>query len=539
MMGPMSRTPKAGSKAAARGWAALSRGRPDQALACFDQAAAAQPRDFQVHQGRATALQALGDAAGAVDAFERALSVAPGNAGTLIALGRLARDLKAPEQAAGFFREAAMAEPGSPAAICGLAHALRDLERQEDAIDLLQSAIQFDQENAPLWTTLGAVMADLEDHANAETFLKEALRLDPKDAAAAGNLAEVLFADGRPGEARAAYRTALKLRPGDAALRFNHALFALASGDIEAGWRDYEARLEANYPGQVRRDLKLKRWNGRAVPDGRLLVAAEQGVGDELHFLHCLPDARAACGELWWECAPRLVELLSRSFPDVRFVPWQGSDKPGVHRGYDWLADAPTFDAFIEAGSLQTIFRRQPEDFPATPPLLKAEPGPRAAGGLRAGISWTSTRRSRLRDRGYVPLEHWGPIFDVPGVTWVNLQYGDVAGEIGAAEHRFGIEIEQTPGLDMKDDFDGVARLTAGLDLVIGPTNTSRQLAASLGVPSLVLSRLPYEFALGQPVNPFFPNMTDFVRLPDRDWSRAVGDVAARLAEIARRQAAA
>ena len=535
----MSRTPKAGSKAIARGWTALARGRPDQALACFEQAAAAAPREFQAHQGRATALQALGDAAGAIDAFEQALGVAPGNAETLCALGRLARDLRAPEQAAGFFREAAMTSPGSVPAITGLAHALRDLERQEDAIELLQSAIQIDQSQAALWTTLGAVMADLEDHANAEVFLKEALALDPKDGAAAGNLAEVLFADGRPAEAREAYRTALKLRPGDAALRFNHALFALASGDVQAGWRDYEARLDPGYPGHVRRDLKLKRWNGKAMPEGRLLVVAEQGVGDELHFLHCIDDARAACGELWWECDPRLTGLLSRSFPDVRFTPWQGSEKPGIHRGYDWLADAPKFDAYIEAGSLQTLFRRDLNDFPSAPPLLRAEAEPRCGDTLRVGLSWTSTRRSRLRDRGYVPLEHWGPLFAVPGVTWVNLQYGDIDDEIAAAEARFGISVERAPGLDMKDDFEGVAALTAGLDLVIGPTNTSRQLAASLGVPSLVLSRLPYEFALGQEVNPFFANMTDFVRLPDRDWSRALDAAAERLAALAGRQAAA
>lgn len=535
----MSRTPKAGSKNTARGWAAMARGRPDQALRCFEQAVAASPGEFQAHQGRATALQALGDAAGAVDAFEKALGAAPGNAETLVALGNLARDLKAPEQAAGFFREAAHAEPGSAAAICGLAHALRDLERQEDAVELLQSAIQLDQGQPALWTTLGAVMADLEDHANAEVFLKEAMRLDPKDGASAGNLAEVLFADGRTDEARDAYRAALKLRPDDAALRFNHALFALATGDIEAGWRDYEARLMPTYPGYVRRDLKLKRWNGRTMPDGRLLVAAEQGVGDELHFLHCLPDARAACGELWWECDPRLIGLLSGSFPDVRFVPWQGSDKPGIHRSHDWLEDAPKFDAFIEAGSLQTIFRRRLEDFPASPPLLEATPGGQPAGGLRVGISWTSTRRSRLRDRGYVSLDQWGPLFAVPGITWVNLQYGDVADDIAAAERRFGVSIEQQPSLDMKDNFEGVASLTAGLDLVIGPTNTTRQLAASLGVPSLVFSRLPYEFALGQARNPFFPDMTDFVRLPDRDWRRPLAEIAEKLKTLAARQAAA
>ena len=490
----------------------MARGRPDQALQVYEQARRAAPGVFEVHFGLARARQALGDAAGAVDAFGTALDHAPqGDPRALLALGQLARDLKAADQAVGFFRAAALATPGSVDAQTGLAHALRDLGRQEDAVELLQSALQLAPDQSALWTALGVVMADIEDHAIAETFLREALRLDPKNGAAAGNLAEVLFAMGRVADASETYDLALRLRPDDAALRFNHALFALGTGDLATGWHDYEARLDRAYPGFVRRDLKLKRWDGRDLPTGRLLVVAEQGVGDELHFLHCVADAAARVQDLWWECDTRLLELCARSFPDVTFVPWQASDRPGFHRGYDWLATAPKFDAMIEAGSLQALFRRDLAAFPASPPLLKpAAPAARSA-ALRIGISWTSIHRNRLRDRGYVPLEHWQPIFAVPGVEWVNLQYGEVAQDIADAEQRFGIHIGQSPGLDLKDDFEGTANLIAGCDLVIAPTNTVRQLAASIGVPSLVLSRLPYEFALGQPANPFFASMQDVV----------------------------
>lgn len=536
----MAKSPKAGQKAVQRGYQALERGRSEQALLAFREAVAAAPRDFRAQFGLARSLQALGEPSAAIDAFEAALKVSPADGCTLIALGQLARDLKAPEQAAGFFRAAALSEPGSIAAQAGLAHALRDLDRQEEAIELLQSALSLNPEAGELWTTIGQVMADLEDFANAEIFLNEALRLDAHDGGATGTLAEVLFATGRRAEARATYDRALALRPGDPRLRFNHALFALATGDVEAGWRDYEARLDRRYPGVVRRDLQLARWNGRPLPKGRLLVVAEQGVGDELHFLHCVADTAALVDELWWECDPRLVPLFSHAFPAVRFVPWQAGARPGIHRGYDWLEDAPRFDAYIEAGSLQTLLRRRVEDFPATPPLLSAPHHEAAGGRRRIGISWTSVRRNRLRDRGYVTLEQWEPIFALPDVDWVNLQYGEVEADLAAAEARFGVRIERNPAIDLKDDFLATAALTASCDLVIAPTNTARQLAASLGVPSFVFNRLPYEFALGQKANPFFSNMIDFVRLPERDWTKAVVEMARRLAagDIAQGRAA-
>ncbi len=271
---------------------------------------------------------------------------------------------------------------------------------------------------------------------------------------------------------------------------------------------------------------------------GKLLVLAEQGVGDELHFLHCLPDVAERCAEVWWECDPRLVDLLTRSFPAVHFIPWQASAKPGFHRGYDWIKDAPEFDACIEAGSLQTLFRRDLSDFPTMPSLLKPASGGIRGARPRVGISWTSTRRSRLRARGYVPLAHWGPIFSIPDIDWVSVQYGDVAAEISEAEQRFGISIQQVDGLDLKDDFEGTATLMVGLDMVIGPTNAARQLAASLGVRTEVFSRLPYEFGLGQKANPFFPLMTDHVRLPDKSWDRCAAAIAQQVRNIARQQAA-
>ncbi|MEC9347859.1 MAG: tetratricopeptide repeat protein [Pseudomonadota bacterium] len=498
----------------------------------------AAAKAFEARLDRARNLQRAGDAVGAIAQFEAALKLAPGDPSALAALGELARDLNAPEQAAGFFRAALTADPASVRALHGMAHALRDLGRQEEAVGLLQSALPLQPAAAPLWTAMGVLMADVEDHDNAETFLSEALRLDPTDGAAAGNLAEVLFCAGRIDDARTAYARALKLRPGDAALRFNHALFALGTGDIATGWRDYEARLDRRYPRFVRRDTSFRRWNGQPIPKGRLLVLAEQGVGDELHFLHCVDDVASRVGELWWEVDPRLLDLCRASFPAVQFMPWQASARPGFHRSHAWTKDAPRFDAAIEAGSLQTLFRRDPASFPAAP-LLDAETAhPAPDGPLRIGLSWTSIRRNRLRDRGYVALDDLGPLLSVPGIEWVNVQYGEVDADIAAAERRFGIRIHTEAGLDLKDDFSGTARLMGSLDLVIAPTNTARQLAASLGVPSLVFSRLPYEFALGQAVNPFFPWMEDVVRLPDRVWARAVETVAGKVRALAARQPA-
>ena len=66
-------------------------------------------------------------------------------------------------------------------------------------------------------------------------------------------------------------------------------------------------------------------WTGGRLKNKRLLVRAEQGVGDQILFASLIPDLAAARkaegGSVMLECEPRLVPLFARSFPDVTVRP--------------------------------------------------------------------------------------------------------------------------------------------------------------------------------------------------------------------------
>ncbi len=61
----------------------------------------------------------------------------------------------------------------------------------------------------------------------------------------------------------------------------------------------------------------------------------------------------------------------------------------------------------------------------------------------------------------------WGAILKTEGVRFVNVQYGDCADELARAAKRHGVEIVNFEDLDLKNDIDGAAALSAALDLVI------------------------------------------------------------------------
>ncbi len=89
-----------------------------------------------------------------------------------------------------------------------------------------------------------------------------------------------------------------------------------------------------------------------------------------------------------------------------------------------------------------------------------------------AGARWCWTRSAA---KYYSHLDAWGPILKAPGITFINLQYGDCREEIARAEERHGVKIHMIEGLDLKNDIDGAAALSSVVDLMISaPDGGSR-----------------------------------------------------------------
>src|SRR3546814_7664818 len=105
------------------------------------------------------------------------------------------------------------------------------------------------------------------------------------------------------------------------------------------GWADHDAL--GRKPDAVQRVGGPPRWDGSSLAGRTLLVGADQGVGDELLYASCIPDAIRAAGRVVLECDQRLVGLFRRSFPGAYVHAYDrggGRSRP-VHR-YDWIPPA-------------------------------------------------------------------------------------------------------------------------------------------------------------------------------------------------------
>jgi len=309
-------------------------------------------------------------------------------------------------------------------------------------------------------------------------------------------------------------RWGLCLAPTDAELTYQYAQVEKASGDLARGWA-----LEENRVRSVRfhRTAALPaRWGGPGTDAGRLLVATEQGIGDELLFMSCLPDLLNDVSNPVVELDARLHPLFLRSFPGIELVPRQAFRFEGGRVVFDYtrVRRECGISHYIHAGSLPGLYRAD-RDRPATrKSYLVADPVAVAAWRERldalgpepkVGICWRSVVASAIRTNYYAPLAAWERVVRVPGIRFVALQYDECRAELAAIRERTGVDVWLPDGLDQMDDLDGTAALIAALDAVVSAPTSVCMAAAALGVSTLRVA--PSTYFIGKTHDHFFPTM--------------------------------
>lgn len=376
---------------------------------------------------------------------------------------------------------------------------------------------------------------DMEGAVNAA---RKALTISPHQPRVYVTLGSALFALGRVEESLAAYKRALRLSPGYADAEFHLALVNLMRGKYREGWQGFEARFRTeqykDYPACN------PRWNGTSLRGRSVLIRREQGLGDEIMYASCFPQVIRDAQHCYVECDPRLEKLFSRSFPQATVFCSTGDERRIPQEISEATVDVRTF-----AASLPRFLRNSLRDFPDHTGYLAVDPArvqhwrkqlAALGDGLKVGISWRGGTARTYSSRRSLSLEALLPVLSVPGVRWVNLQYGDRTGEIAAFERSQGLRITDWPEA-VDRDYDETAALVTALDLVISVCTSVVHLAGALGKPVWVMAPYIPEWRYGlQGVSmPWYP-AAHLIRQTERGaWEPVITGTEQRLRETVAR----
>lgn len=398
------------------------------------------------------------------------------------------------QEALAIWDRAGCVSPTEPSCLVGMATNLLNMGLNAAGSAILRLCVEHNPELSGAWYLLAQGLRKQQDNEAARFCYDEALKRENPDSLKihiytgyAGSYVNM----GNPEDGLKWAEKALEIDP-----EFSHAvnakaLLLLEAGRWKEGWVEYEKRWKLpaysvrDYPG-------LPQWDGKSKVE-TLFIHEEQGLGDEILFLSCVPDLFPYADKIVGECQGRLIELFRRSFPQVT---WYATPQEVV-ASEEYAAADPNRSAWFRMGDLPKIFRSEPKDCPGTP-FLKADPIKvagykarlRALGpGPYIGFSWkggTADTHERVRN---APKEKWRALIEKCPGTPVSIQYGP-GEKLGLAHWQSAI-----------DDLDEFAALLASLDLVVSCCGAAVHFAGGLGVPCWVSTPVEkaWRYSAGMP----------------------------------------
>jgi tetratricopeptide (TPR) repeat protein len=333
--------------------------------------------------------------------------------------------------------------------------------------------------------------------------------------------------------------------PDHETAHFSKAIACFAQKKIEEGWIHYEKRLKVKEQYHLKKDelfSESKFWQGEDLKDKTVFVWSEQGIGDEIMFASCYHDIINKAKMVIIECNKRLYSLFARSFPKAFFIS-QFFEMVEEEKKRVLINIEPfrPIDYAVASGSLPLHFRKKIEHFPGnrqsylTPnPFLVKEWLNRYKkfnDNFKIGICWRSGLLTAQRQKYFLKIEDFLPIFLLPHITFINLQYDDCEKEIQSIEQNHPVRLERWPDVNLKDDFENVAAMMVNLDLIITSETAVGELGAALGVEVWRLTGGSDWTRLGQKERPWYPTMRSFVRVGEEKWAPLIDQIVEMLKE--------
>ncbi len=503
--------------ALSRGTAQMKAGRPELALAAYDEALALAPDQPDVLLNRGVALRRMGRRDDAMASYLQAIALAPERPGVWINAGNALADANRTAEARAVLRAALVRQPLSAEAWQALAALLVRQGHEAAAEPCLRRAIRLNPREPQPIIRLAGLLSQRGMLDEALALFEEARRAGPLSAMAHSGYGQTLISQGKLVEAERHLRRALELDADALDAHLGLARLLLLKGELDTGWVEYEWRRR-------KPELKLPRlpgreWDGSPVDGKTLLVYSEQGFGDVLQFCRYVPILAAQGARIIFAVPPQLKRLLV------------GFD--GVSELITSLRPMPRYDFHVPLLSVPRLMGIAIDRVPAKVPYLKAPvsttPLPAPLGTrLKVGIVWAgSPQHSNDRNRS-LTLEEMLPLASVPGVVLYSLQAGPRVGDMAKVAHSALVR-------DLSrhlSDFADTASVIANLDLVICADTAVAHLAGALGKPVWVMMPFApdWRWLIGREDTPWYPTMRLMRQSEPGRWddvvARAVGEVA-------------
>jgi tetratricopeptide (TPR) repeat protein len=428
----------------------------------------------------------------------------------------------------------------------GLAAVCQEMKLSEETITHYQELVKLRPDNAADWNNLGIAYSDKREFDRAIECYRKAIEIDPTYAFAWNNMGNALGYNGEYEQSLHAFSEAISLKPDyaeaynnravtrtqveqhDAALEdyaralhfradyseahTNRSLLLLLLGQFQAGWTEYEWRWKGK--AGKGRELPGQHWDGGPLVGKRILIHAEQGLGDTLQFIRYARELKGRGATVYVECQRPVCKLLSRTV---------GVDGM-FHRGQS----LPPIDFHVPMLTVPGLLGTSLDNMPSAAPYVVSHAGltktwaerlSRYGKTFNIGIAWQGNPQHRGDRKRSIPLKMFAPLAAVVGVRLFSLQKGFGVEQIAA-------NVDEVPLLDLgnvgvaEDGFLRTAAIMKNLDLIVTADTSVAHLAGAMGVPVWIAmsTACDWRWLRDREDTPWYPSMRLFRQRQSGDW---------------------
>ena len=374
--------------------------------------------------------------------------------------------------------------PDNPEVLFLAGSTMRGLDCCGMALPLLAKALAQERHQPNLWMQYGACLHDLSRWDEAMEVFGRVHSMLPDDAMPLANISAGLVQQGKWRDAIERANDALVRDADNYIAHISKGFACLGLGRWRDAWEHAEYLYGQHLVVRVYRDPENEEptWDGTLGQT--VVVTCDQGVGDIIMLLQCLPQMQRDCKQVIVECAPRMVRLIERNFPGVIVY---GTLKSAT---LDWPKNHE-IDAHIHLSYLGRFYRNTDKDFPRKAYI---RPDEARLAKWRAwleqfprpwiGIAWQGGIQKTQKHLRSVTLQDYAPILERGG-TFVDLSYHDSAAEVAAWNIDHASQVVRPP-VDERD-YDDTVALIAALSEVVTVTTTVAHVCGALGRSACVL----------------------------------------------------
>ena len=469
----------------------------EEAVRDYDQAVVLRPDFFPAYNNRGLALARLNRLDEALASIDRAIALKPDYTAAHKNRGDVLMALKRNGDALASYNRVIALAPKSAAALNNRGNILKDLERFDEALESYDAAIAAAPNLAEAWYNRGIVLLELK----------------------------------RPHDALSSYDRAIALKPDYAEALVGRGLCKLAMGRFDTGWRDYENRWRVPSHPALYAPTNAPLWLGEDLRDRSIVVCAERGMGDIIHFSRYVPMLAERGARVSLLVPQKLQRILGGLPETVRIT--------------SMVADSDRFDFHCALMSLPCLLDVERADTPLSIPYLaidarRAADWKRRIGedGFKIGICWQGAAwqgGASITGRA-LPLAAFHSLSQIEGVRLISLQ--KEGGLEQLANMPAGMKVET-----LGDDFDAGAdafvdtiAVMEHLDLIVTCDTSIAHVGGARGRPVwIALRHVPeWRWGLEGDTTPWYPTARLFRQRTRGDWAGVFADMASELKKLTR-----